>query len=128
MSPITLLFSRCARRLTMTDYNADTSKVPYILPQYDYYVETPFSPTEDNFFNCDIDRPDGGSADGRMIFANHNLNLDLFGLILPDRDAAAETNSISNIKQQTEICVADHGRNPNVVMVGPFVPPPQTWV
>jgi hypothetical protein len=52
-----------------------------------------------------------------MIFANHNLNLDLFGLLLPDQDAAEETNSVSNIKQQTDICIADHGRVPNVVMV-----------
>jgi hypothetical protein len=52
-----------------------------------------------------------------MIFANHNLNLDVFGLLLPDQDAASETNSVSNIKQQTDICVANHGRNPNVVMV-----------
>ncbi|KAH8178458.1 PI-PLC X domain-containing protein 1 [Sarocladium implicatum] len=105
------------RLVVFMDYNADTAKVPYILPQYDYYVETPFSPTEDNFFNCDIDRPEGGSANDRMIFANHNLNLDVLGLLLPDRDAAAETNSVSNIKQQTEICVANHGKNPNVVML-----------
>lgn len=110
-------YGATAQTLTAADYNADPSKVPYILPQFDYYVETPFSPTQDNFFNCDIDRPDGGSADNRMIFANHNLNLDIFGLLLPDRDAASETNLVSNIKRQTEICVADHGRNPNVVMV-----------
>lgn len=101
------------------DYNADPSKVPYILPQFDYYVETPFSPTKDNFFNCDIDRPEGGSSDNRMVFANHNLNLDILGLLLPAREAASETNSISNIKQQTDMCVADHGRNPSVVMVSP---------
>ncbi|KAL2201926.1 PLC-like phosphodiesterase [Sarocladium strictum] len=111
------LIAANSRLIVFMDYNADTSKVPYILAQYDYYVETPFSPTEDNFFNCDIDRPDGGSSKDRMIFANHNLNLDLFGLLLPDQDAAEETNSVSNIKQQTDICIADHGRVPNVVML-----------
>ncbi|KAK0383865.1 hypothetical protein NLU13_7957 [Sarocladium strictum] len=104
------------RLIVFMDYNADPSKVPYILPQFDYYVETPFSPTKDNFFNCDIDRPEGGSSDNRMVFANHNLNLDILGLLLPAREAASETNSISNIKQQTDMCVADHGRNPSVVM------------
>jgi hypothetical protein len=100
------------------DYNADTSRVPYILPQFDHYVETPFSPTSNNFFNCDVDRPvAGGSASNRMIFANHNLNLDLFGLIIPAQSLASQTNSVNNIRQQTEICVANHGRNPNVVMV-----------
>lgn len=55
-----------------------------------------------------------------MIFANHNLNLDILGLLLPDQDAAKETNSVSNIKQQADICVADHGRVPNVVMVSTY--------
>lgn len=88
------------------------------MPQYDYYVETPFSPTEDNFFNCDVDRPNaGGSADGKMIFANHNLNDEFIGILVPAQDAAADTNSVANIKQQTDICVGNYGRNPNVVMV-----------
>lgn len=85
--------------------------------RYDYYVETPFSPTSSNFFNCDIDRPSGGSADDRMIFANHNLNENIFGIIIPAKDDAPETNKVANIKQQTEICVANYGRNPNVVML-----------
>jgi hypothetical protein len=98
--------------------------VPYILSNYDAYVETPFSPTEDNFFNCDVDRPNpSASVDNRMIFANHNLNLKLFGSVLiPAPLQAPETNSINNIRQQTEICVANYGRNPNVVMV--CCPPP----
>lgn len=101
-----------------TDYNADLSKVDYIIPEWDHYFETPFSPTSDNFFNCDVDRPDPDTnPDDRMIFVNHNLNKNIAGVLVPDKDAAADTNSIGNIQQQTEICVADHGRNPNVVMV-----------
>lgn len=103
------------------DYNGDLGRVPYIIPQFDHYVETPFSPTSDNFFNCDVDRPSvGGSADGKMIFANHNLNKSVFGILTPDQDAASETNSVGNIFQQSEICVANWGRNPNVVMVRTF--------
>ncbi|KFA64001.1 hypothetical protein S40285_05478 [Stachybotrys chlorohalonatus IBT 40285] len=106
------------RLVVFMDYNADTNIVPYILPQFDYYVETPFSPTDDNFFNCDVDRPSaGGSANNRMIFANHNLNRNVLGILVPDQGAAADTNSVANIRQQTEICVASHGRNPNVVML-----------
>ena len=57
-----------------------------------------------------------------MIFANHNLNRESIGGIkVPDQDNAADTNSVGNIRQQTEICVADHGRNPNVVMVSPYL-------
>lgn len=52
-----------------------------------------------------------------MIFANHNLNKELAGILYPDKDNAASTNSLENITKQTDICVDKHGRNPNVVMV-----------
>ena len=52
-----------------------------------------------------------------MIFANHNLNKALGDILYPDKDAAADTNSVANIRKQTDICVDKHGRNPNVVMV-----------
>lgn len=92
--------------------------MPYIIPQFDHYVETPFSPTKDNFFNCDVNRPvNGGSANNRMIFANHNLNLNIAGILIPNQGAAADTNSVANIRRQTDLCVSKHGRKPNVVMV-----------
>lgn len=92
--------------------------MPYIIPQFDHYVETPFSPTDDNFFNCDVDRPSPDTpVDNRMIFANHNLNKKLGSILLPDQIDAADTNSVANIRRQTDICVDKHGRNPNVVMV-----------
>lgn len=55
-----------------------------------------------------------------MIFANHNLNLNIAGILIPDQGSAANTNSVANIRQQTDICVSKHGRNPNVVMVSGF--------
>ncbi|KAI6781116.1 uncharacterized protein J7T54_003284 [Emericellopsis cladophorae] len=106
------------RFIVFMDYNANLAKVPYIIPQYNHYVETPFSPTKDNFFNCDVDRPSADTpVDERMIFANHNLNIDIAGIKVPAPLHAADTNSVGNIRQQTESCVADHGRNPNVVML-----------
>ncbi|RYO80928.1 hypothetical protein DL764_009833 [Monosporascus ibericus] len=106
------------RLVVFMDYGADTSKVPYILDQFRYYFETPFSPTKDNFYQCDIDRPAGASADGRMIFANHNLNirLPLLNILIPAIDDAQDTNSVASITRQTDICESNHGRVPNVVM------------
>lgn len=93
--------------------------MPYIIPEFDHYIETPFSPTSDNFFNCDVHRPsEDAPVDERMIFVNHNLNKKIIGdVLVPDQDAAADTNSEDNILRQTDICVEKHGRNPNVVMV-----------
>ncbi|RYP56271.1 hypothetical protein DL771_012058 [Monosporascus sp. 5C6A] len=107
------------RLVIFMDYGADTNKVPYILDQFRYYFETPFSPTKDNFYQCDIDRPAGASADGRMIFANHNLNirLPLLDILVPAMDDAQDTNSVASITRQTDICESNHGRVPNVVML-----------
>jgi hypothetical protein len=91
--------------------------VPYILDEFAYYFETPFSPTDDNFYQCDIHRPSGVAADGRMIFVNHNLNIDIFGILIPAQGEAADTNSVSSITRQTDICEDNYGRVPNVVMV-----------
>lgn len=52
-----------------------------------------------------------------MIFANHDLNHDIFGVLIPAQDEAADTNSIDSITQQTNICSDNYGRVPNVVMV-----------
>ncbi|KAI5859765.1 PLC-like phosphodiesterase [Durotheca rogersii] len=112
------LISSGKRVIVFMDYNMDTSKVPYILDEFAYYFETPFSPTEDNFVQCDIDRPGQVSADDRMFLANHNLNIEIFkGLLIPDPLHARDTNSIESISEQTEICKKNYGRNPNVVLL-----------
>lgn len=96
----------------------DISKVPYILDEFIYYFETPFSPTEDNFVQCNIDRPAGASADGRMFLANHNLNIEILpDVLIPAPLEASDTNSIASITAQTDICMQNYGRYPNVVLV-----------
>ncbi|OTA70685.1 PLC-like phosphodiesterase [Hypoxylon sp. EC38] len=106
------------RVVVFMDYNMDTSKVPYILDEFAYWFETPFSPTKDNFVQCDIDRPSGVSADGRMFLANHNLNIEILpDVLVPAPTEAADTNSIESITSQTNICVKNYGRNPNVVLL-----------
>ncbi|KAK7749153.1 hypothetical protein SLS62_008441 [Diatrype stigma] len=104
------------RLVVFMDYNADTSKVPYILEEFKYFFETPFSPTDDNFYQCDIDRPSDATADNMMIWVNHDLNDSIFGILVPAQDDAADTNSLDAITKQTDICQSNYGRVPNVVM------------
>ncbi|KAI2463322.1 PLC-like phosphodiesterase [Annulohypoxylon bovei var. microspora] len=112
------MISSGTRVVVFMDYNMDTSKVPYILDEFGYWFETPFSPTKDNFIQCNIDRPSGASADGRMFLANHNLNIEILpDILIPDPAQAADTNSIDSITSQTNICVQNYGRNPNVVLL-----------
>ncbi|KAI1762613.1 PLC-like phosphodiesterase [Hypoxylon sp. FL1150] len=112
------LISSGNRVVVFMDYNMDITKVPYILDEFVYYFETPFSPTEDNFVQCNIDRPSGASADGRMFLANHNLNVEVLpDVLIPDPLQASDTNSVASITAQTDICKQNYGRYPNVVLL-----------
>ena len=59
------------------DYNANQTKVPYILDEFTHIWETPFSPTNDSF-PCTQQRPphlkEEKARDEFMYLANHNLN------------------------------------------------------
>ncbi|KAK5628983.1 hypothetical protein RRF57_004698 [Xylaria bambusicola] len=111
------LISSGNRVIVFMDYNSDTSKVPYILDEFAYYFETPFDPLEDKLSGCNIDRPTGVSADGRLILANHNRNYEVLGVSLPDLAHAGDTNSVASITAQTNTCNSMYGRIPNVVLL-----------
>lgn len=65
------------RVVIFMDYDADQSRVPYILDEFTHMWETPFSPTNQSF-PCTIDRPPGlnktKAREDYMYMANHNLN------------------------------------------------------
>ncbi|KAK6076797.1 hypothetical protein SCUP234_03208 [Seiridium cupressi] len=105
------------RLIVFMDYNSDTSKVNYILDEFKYYFETPFDPTDSEFPQCDLDRPAGASPDGRMFIVNHNLDYDLFGVLIPDLAEAETTNSATSILAQSDICISKYSRDPNVVLL-----------
>ncbi len=95
--------------------------MPYILDEFDYFFETPFDTTEQNFNQCNIDRPASASAGGRLYLVNHflDIEIDLLGLkiLIPDQTHAADTNSLSTIASKANLCVSNYGRMPNVVLV-----------
>lgn len=65
------------RLVLFMDYNANQTKVPYILNEFSHMWETPFSPTNRSF-PCTVQRPphlgDEKASDEYMYLANHNLN------------------------------------------------------
>lgn len=83
------------------DYKADESLVPYILDEFSYLFETPFSQTNEAF-PCAIDRPPEQPKDdteGKMFIANHNLNVELDiinkAILIPNTVAINQTNAVS---------------------------------
>jgi len=106
------------RVVVFLDYEADQSRVPYILDEFQYMWETPFSPT-DTAFPCTLQRPPNLPRDvalRRMYIANHNLNVavSLAGqdLLIPNTALINQTNNVSgdgSLGQMTHDC---EGKSP----------------
>jgi hypothetical protein len=89
------------RVVVFMDFHSDTSKVPYILPEFDNMWETPFDVT-DSSFPCKVDR---GTAPNKLNMINHFLDVDIFGILIPDRLNAGTTNSVDSILKDANGCV-----------------------
>lgn len=93
------------RAVVFLDYNANQTKVPYILDEFSQMWETPFSPT-DEAFPCDEQRPPNltpGSAKSLPYLANHNLNIavdlgNMEPILIPNFDQLNQTNSVAGLK------------------------------
>ncbi|KAG0639915.1 PLC-like phosphodiesterase [Tuber brumale] len=114
------------RAVVFMDYKADEGTIPYILDEFKYMWETPFSPTDRNF-PCTIDRPPDqpkNDTQGKLYMVNHNLNTELSILgkkiLVPNTDALNQTNGVSgfgSLGLNANNCRADWDRYPNFLLV-----------
>jgi len=109
------------RAVVFMDAKADTNKVNFILPEFDFVWENEFSTTDPNF-PCKVDRITGPlSAADHLYMINHSLNTKVFGLkevIVPDLLAASKTNSVNSIVDNANKCAPLSGnRKPNFVLL-----------
>lgn len=95
----------------------DESKVDYIINEFDYFWETPFSETDSSFPTCEVDRPENGDPIKLMGIMNHMLNHDVLGIVIPNQLDAEETNSAESIQSQVNLCEGNSSRRPNVILV-----------
>ena len=119
------LISTNKRLIVFIDAGAATSTVPYILPEFSYYFETPYDVTDASFgpATCNLDRPAGSSPDGKMYIVNHFLDQDILGVDIPYDSKDSATNAASgtgSIGAQVSECQGVYGRKPNVVLVDMF--------
>ncbi|RJE20337.1 hypothetical protein PHISCL_07334, partial [Aspergillus sclerotialis] len=108
------------RLVVFLDYGASPSKVPYILDEFAYYFETPYDVTDPSFPDCSINRPPNASPAGRMYIMSHFLDVEIFGIKVPDRERAPRTNAATgpgSIGAQSTVCEGLYGRDPTVVLV-----------
>lgn len=100
-----------------TDYHADQSKVDYILPEFDYYWETPYGITDKSFPTCSVDRPSNGDPQQLMGIVNHMLNFKIGDIVFPDQADALTTNGLDSITKQVNLCESQGKPQPNVILV-----------
>lgn len=110
------------RLVVLLDYGADQSRVSWLLDEFAYFWESPFSQTDPTFSQCRVDRPHPNTETGnRFSLINHTLNLDLLPgddeVLVPHSVVAEETNSRESIMGQIGLCQAAHGKTPNVVLL-----------
>ena len=121
------LIAAKTRLVAFLDYGASDT-VPYLLPEFLYFWETPFDMTDPSFPQCIIDRPGGVVEDPslaaqRMYIINHYLDTEMLGMDIPDRRDARKTNAASgseSIGAQAGLCQREHGRAPKGILVDFF--------
>ena len=112
------------RVVVLLDYGADQSNVSWLLDEFAYFWESPFSQTDPTFNQCRVDRPHPNTETGnRLSLINHTLNLDVLPgddeILVPHSLLAEQTNSRESIMGQIGLCEAtsSRGRRPNVILL-----------
>ena len=141
------LIANETRLISFMDYGTDTTLVPYILPEFNFFWETPFDVTSrEAFKSCDINRPasllnryeavSSASPDSPayiaaqqerqqlMYIVNHFLDTKMWlGIEIPDRKDVADTNAMTgegSLGVQVELCGELWGVKPWGVLVDYF--------
>lgn len=118
------------RVVVMLAYDADQTKVPWLLDMWSYQWQTPFSPTNASF-PCTVQRPPGQKRDvsqQRLYLANHNLNVEIplsftgsnGNILIPDfvqlNSTNANTSTYGSAELTVQQCTEDWGRPPNFLL------------
>ncbi|KAH7093006.1 PLC-like phosphodiesterase [Paraphoma chrysanthemicola] len=114
------------RVVVMLDYGTNQTEVPWLLDEFDYQWETPFSPT-DPAFPCTQQRPPNQPEEvsrNRMYMLNHNLNIQvsLLGqsILIPAYSLLDEVNAVSgngSLGLNVQHCEQMWNRPPNWLLV-----------
>jgi hypothetical protein len=114
------------RIVVMLDYLANQQEVPWLLDEFSYQWQTPFSPTDPEF-PCTEQRPPNQADDvsrNKMFVANHNLNVAInigsVSLLIPAYSLLEEVNAVSgngSLGRMVNNCTGMWGRPPNWLLV-----------
>ncbi|EEA23121.1 hypothetical protein TMatcc_001978 [Talaromyces marneffei ATCC 18224] len=126
------LISNGTRLMAFVASLSSNSNAPYLMDEFTYIWENPFSVTSASNFSCLPERPStvsGNTASAlssnRLPFMNHFLDTNVgLGIQVPDANAAATTNGQSgtgNLLTAAETCKSAYsGRQPSFILVDWF--------
>jgi hypothetical protein len=113
--------------------SGNNTAAPYLLDEFTYVWENPYTSTAPSNFSCTPDRPSSvqgslttAKSSGRMFLMNHFLDQNqLFGIQTPNVEASSSTNSpdasiIGSLGNAAQTCAAAYGSPPNFVLVDWF--------
>ncbi|KAL8995303.1 MAG: hypothetical protein Q9188_006849 [Gyalolechia gomerana] len=120
------------RLLTFVADISPSSTAPYLMNEFTFIFENPFSVLSPSNFSCIPERPalvqgqtSAAVQSGSLPLMNHFLNIEQgFGIQVPDIDNITVTNAasgpIGNLGDAATACTAAYGRAPSFVMVDFF--------
>lgn len=107
------------RLVVFLSTKADFNAVSYLIDEFTNIWETAYDITDPNGFDCEVNRTNGDTGT-QMYLINHFLDKIVLGIPAPDPSRANTANSVSGVSslgQQVQTCAAQHGRNPNFLLV-----------
>lgn len=114
------------RAVVYLDYGANQTQVPWLMDEFAYQWQTPFSPTNPAF-PCTEQRPPNQpdeASRNKMYMANHNLNIAVSigstSLLIPAHTLLKQVNSVSgngSLGRMVDNCKATWNRPPNWLLV-----------
>lgn len=120
------------RLITFVADVVTSTTAPYLLNEFTYVFENPFSVLSLSNFSCTPERPgviqgqtSAAVQSGRLPLMNHFLNIEQsFGIQVPDIGNISVTNAISgpigNLGDGAAACTAAYGRAPSFILVDFF--------
>lgn len=97
------------RLVVFTNKGSDNGNYEGFHSYWDYTFDTDYDNQSRTDFSCDKDR---GNSSGDFFLLNHFLTK-----LTPQFDSASTINASSFLLERAQACAAEHGQNPNFVMV-----------
>ncbi|OCK85608.1 hypothetical protein K432DRAFT_388483 [Lepidopterella palustris CBS 459.81] len=125
------LISNNTRLMTFVASITPSTSYPYLMDEFTFIYESPFTNTSPSNFSCIPERPSSVANQptaalnsGRMFLMNHFLDVEeIFGILTPNTTYINTTNSqtgLGSLGGEMSTCTALYGKEPNFVLVDYF--------